>query len=532
MPEEDEHLIGTSVAKTVLNLERQKSQSPSFHQRSYEPAVDFKFCHRDESIAWGDQRRAPPRSSNTSDLRSSLAAARPFHARLLHGTGPYWPFITKPSASKAIARTFATLLSWWKESAMSYQYPPPLPSSGSEMNMSHPGYAPNYGAPAPVPSPMDPRTQEQTLKERKESFSQASLKLKRSMSTPNVRPQQANTSDPSQSGLAGDKKRNKLGYHRTSVACDRQGHCRRRKIRCIASPAIGESRCINCIRLKKECSFFPVDQPPLPQATEPRPKAPSRASSGPKVASASSSPAMAAGQSLDVSQRQQYRPGVMHTAPGMAPPPIQPSAIENLAPEATSKSRRLPESRQLADGRNAVSSGMASSSRAFGFPNQPVAWMSPEVSPSSTTQPNDHHETWKSYTEQSPITPSFSPYTSQAPPSASWGNADSNAPGDMGYSSFAPGSSMTYPRNTPLPPQYPVMPQQNRQVGRKSSTMSEEVYPTQIATQFPAIDPHNASLSAGAIPPAGYGSWVQPPYTYARQNEDYQGWTYEENEGN
>ncbi|GJC77876.1 hypothetical protein ColLi_00714 [Colletotrichum liriopes] len=85
--------------------------------------------------------------------------------------------------------------------------------------MSHPGYAPNYGAPAPVPSPMDPRTQEQTLKERKESFSQASLKLKRSMSTPNVRPRQANTSDPSQSGLAGDKKRNKLGYHRTSVAC-------------------------------------------------------------------------------------------------------------------------------------------------------------------------------------------------------------------------------------------------------------------------------------------------------------------------
>ncbi|KZL87825.1 fungal zn binuclear cluster domain containing protein, partial [Colletotrichum incanum] len=364
------------------------------------------------------------------------------------------------------------------ESTMSYQYPPPLLSSGAEMDMSHPGYAPNYSAPVAVPSLMDPRTQEQTLKERKESFSQASLKLKRSMSTPNVRPRQANTSDPSQSGLAGDKKRNKLGYHRTSVAC--------------ASPAIGESRCINCIRLKKECSFFPVDQPPLPQTTEPRPKAPSRASSGPKVASASSSPAMAAGQSLDVSQRQQYRPGVMHPAPGMAPPPIQPSAIENLGPEAT------------------MSSGAASSSRAFGFPNQSVAWMSPE----------------------SPITPSFSPYTSQAPPSASWGNTDPNAPGDMGYSSFAPGSSMTYPRNTPLPPQYPMMPQQNRQVGRKSSTISEDVYPTQIATQFPNIDPHNASLSPGAIPPSGYGSWAQPPYAYARPHEDYQGWTYEENEGN
>lgn len=35
-------------------------------------------------------------------------------------------------------------------------------------------------------------------------------------------------------------------------------HCRRRKIRCIVSPEV-EGRCINCVRLKKECSFQPVD---------------------------------------------------------------------------------------------------------------------------------------------------------------------------------------------------------------------------------------------------------------------------------
>ncbi|KAK2006893.1 hypothetical protein LZ32DRAFT_543045 [Colletotrichum eremochloae] len=393
---------------------------------------------------------------------------------------------------------------------MSYQYPQPLPYSGTGMGVSHPGYAPNYDAPAPMPLPMDPRNQEQSLKERKESFSQASLKLRRSMSTPNVRPRQTSTSDANQSGLASDKKRNKLGYHRTSVAC---GHCRRRKIRCIASPAMGESRCINCIRLKKECSFFPVDQPPLPQATATRPKASSRASSGPNTASASSSPAIPAMQSLDVSQHQQYRPGVMQPAPGMPPPPKQPSVIENLGTEATS-----------------VVAG--SSSRAFGFTNQSVAWMSPEVSPSSTTQPKEHNETWRSFTGQSPITPSFSPYTSQAPPSTGWSNADPNAPGDMGYSSFAPGSIMTYPRNTPFPPQYSMAPQQNRQFERKSSTMSEEVYPTQIATQFPDFGPNNASLSAGAVAPSDYGSWVQPPYTYARPHGGYQGWTYEENEGN
>ncbi|CAH0026621.1 unnamed protein product [Clonostachys rhizophaga] len=59
------------------------------------------------------------------------------------------------------------------------------------------------------------------------------------------------------SGFAGEKRRNKLGYHRTSVACN---HCRRRKIRCIPSPHDFHGRCTNCIRLKKECSFIPTDQ--------------------------------------------------------------------------------------------------------------------------------------------------------------------------------------------------------------------------------------------------------------------------------
>ncbi|KAI5285588.1 hypothetical protein KEM54_000454 [Ascosphaera aggregata] len=71
-----------------------------------------------------------------------------------------------------------------------------------------------------------------------------------------------------------DKKRNKLGYHRTSVACipstkanllnlylgGFKAHCRRRKIRCV--PSGNSGRCENCIRLKKECRFHPVDQQP------------------------------------------------------------------------------------------------------------------------------------------------------------------------------------------------------------------------------------------------------------------------------
>ncbi len=40
------------------------------------------------------------------------------------------------------------------------------------------------------------------------------------------------------------------------------GHCRRRKIRCVLAPGDLENRCENCIRLKKECNFYPVDAAP------------------------------------------------------------------------------------------------------------------------------------------------------------------------------------------------------------------------------------------------------------------------------
>ncbi|KAI9822940.1 MAG: hypothetical protein M1832_002965 [Thelocarpon impressellum] len=83
--------------------------------------------------------------------------------------------------------------------------------------------------------------------------------IKRSASTPNVRGQAA--AEAAALSLAADKRRNKLGYHRTSVAC---GHCRRRKIRCLLAPEDPTGRCLNCIRLKKECNFFPVDQQPQP----------------------------------------------------------------------------------------------------------------------------------------------------------------------------------------------------------------------------------------------------------------------------
>lgn len=102
-------------------------------------------------------------------------------------------------------------------SIMSYQYPPPPPPNGAEMDMPHSGYMPNYSV--PPPTDLRPHETSMSLKERKDSFSQASMTLKRSLSTPNVRPQQSAGPEQTSMSLAAEKRRNKLGYHRTSVAC-------------------------------------------------------------------------------------------------------------------------------------------------------------------------------------------------------------------------------------------------------------------------------------------------------------------------
>ncbi|KAL6710849.1 hypothetical protein ACN47E_007906 [Coniothyrium glycines] len=100
-------------------------------------------------------------------------------------------------------------------------------------------------------------------KKRRSSKSKVTSDLRRSSSTPHMRHLAlGNSGDLSPTS---NKPRNKLGYHRTSVAC---GHCRRRKIRCLLAPEDLTGRCANCIRLKKECNFYPVEHnPDHPQAS-------------------------------------------------------------------------------------------------------------------------------------------------------------------------------------------------------------------------------------------------------------------------
>ncbi|SLM40505.1 c6 finger domain protein [Lasallia pustulata] len=131
--------------------------------------------------------------------------------------------------------------------------------------------------------------------------SAAPTTIKRSASTPNVRVPVA-----ADAGMSlAEKRRNKLGYQRISIACV---HCRRRKIRCLRASDDPEGRCSNCIRLKKECNFYTIDQQP---PAERRPRKESKADRGSTEAStsSSSSPPVGGGHIIDqVDQFNHYTP--------------------------------------------------------------------------------------------------------------------------------------------------------------------------------------------------------------------------------
>jgi hypothetical protein len=102
-------------------------------------------------------------------------------------------------------------------SIMSYQYPlPPAPDVDvSSSNMIH-----NYHLPAIAPPIRSQPLHKASPIRRGQSGLSKSGKMKRSASSPNVRGQ-ARTDQPESAfiSLADEKRRNKLGYHRTSVAC-------------------------------------------------------------------------------------------------------------------------------------------------------------------------------------------------------------------------------------------------------------------------------------------------------------------------
>lgn len=310
-----------------------------------------------------------------------------------------------------------------------------------------------------------------------------------------------------------------------------KGHCRRRKIRCVPSQNDVQGRCINCIRLKKECSFYPVDQqPPL----DTRQKSASRSSVGPKIASASSSPPMQTRIPADIHGQQPYPQLSVPAIQSMAPP-MKPPGSENYPPDPRSKSVLLPQRKELLSKHPQVSSS-ATGTRPYEYGHQEMTnWMSADASPSSS-KPSDLNATWRSYPADSPLTPAFSPYTPHAPTvSATWSASEPSRDG-VAWSSYPAPPSRSLPFGTEgmtSHQQYPSISQVSNHSSRayvRKSSSSSEMYAPAIATTTPGIetvpgntmDP-NASLSAGTVPPSSYAPWQQS-YPYSKPAESYGGW--------
>lgn len=93
---------------------------------------------------------------------------------------------------------------------MAYQFSlPPLGDSPSSMipSLHHLARDQSHPSPTTFTKPLSPG----------DSAAAKAAKVKRSISTPNVRGQAS--ADAAALALSAEKKRNKLGYHRTSVAC-------------------------------------------------------------------------------------------------------------------------------------------------------------------------------------------------------------------------------------------------------------------------------------------------------------------------
>ncbi|KAF2972233.1 hypothetical protein GQX73_g1289 [Xylaria multiplex] len=332
---------------------------------------------------------------------------------------------------------------------------PPVPSASS--------------LPAQLPAPLLPLPTYPSLAthippaKRRESLSKA-FKLRRSHSTPNVRPQGMNEPDIDSLGLSGEKKRNRLGYARTNMAC---GNCRKRKIRC--QPVKDDGRCSQCIRLKKDCQFYAVDQQPPPSAvragSKPLPKT--------MLASAASPPPIAPSHPGNIQTNQPYHGRVMPVSHDMRPPGMRPDTYL--------------EDPKLAPGASAI--------RPYNYGQGIETWTSTAASP--TVKQEAINASWRGYPAESPVTPGYTAYqvpASQAP--ATWATSPLEASEGASRSEDAwspyqqPTRSMSFSGEHSV--QYAATP--SRTYERKASVASEIYHPATIET----------------VPSTAYTAWQQP----------------------
>lgn len=207
------------------------------------------------------------------------------------------------------------------------------------------------------------------------------------------------------------------------------GHCRRRKIRCLLAPDDTQNRCANCIRLKKDCSFFPVDQQPQ---MDRRPRASSRVDTRASNSS-DSSPAMVGGHLLSHSEDFNSYPHLPLAVPYSARGAIGGELVSPMTRGGLTQAGAHVVLPML------TSSLVPINTQTFELPPQHnrSSWGSPFPGDGPTSaghsSPGDSNHTYWGTHAESPMTPGFSPHLS-APTSALHSASDARS----SFTSFAP----------------------------------------------------------------------------------------------
>ncbi|KAI9721312.1 MAG: hypothetical protein M1812_002474 [Candelaria pacifica] len=391
---------------------------------------------------------------------------------------------------------------------MSYVQMPQVSPSNFGEAISSPFDELNHSPMTYRPSPLSPAA---ASGRRRSSKGMAPAIVKRSASTPNVRGLAA-ADAAGLSMSAAEKRRNKLGYHRTS---DPQG------------------RCTNCIRLKKECNFFPVDQQPQPDR-RPRTESKAEGTSGDGSNSESSSPARASTQ------------GAARTGDFSPYPPLPLNQVQDLGapndPLSASSSSpigkgwRFPLESTFRRPHLAQIHTAPSVPRPFDFTqgaerapmwNQaPFFDRSPAVGPEIPQPAHPSSSFWK--LAETPVNQSLHSLHSQHPRAGSGGSFSlGRSREDIGWP--VPARAMSFSQIENLPSQYP-----NRHNSQDQRHRLEDLYPPSLNTSHASTstisEPASAPPSSLPMHPFGpsptWTSFSGPPLSgmVGTSSEGFNGW--------
>lgn len=307
-----------------------------------------------------------------------------------------------------------------------------------------------------------------------------------------------------------------LTRHPCRVLIRLTAHCRRRKIRCLLAEGDPAQRCQNCIRLKKECVFYPVDQQAVIDQTRSQS---STKSTNPSSGVSPSPPELGSGRPFE--RARQF--GSFPSLPSNAPPeyhgvPLEPgSAFPGQGDFAPALA---------ADGMSDINAGRVphhdygypptmNTSRTFQAPqemtpqhlssmshlNEPVQPTYWRTSPSGQT--TDFAPFPSSGSAVQP-TPQDAPYTFSPPESHSWSSSSQPSTRSMSYSNPQEGAQHGY-----IPAQMNYQPQ--------------GLQPNPPAT-YPPLDVSRASMQSAMPGPhsAPVGTPIAPfmpgqPYIFQPQ---------------